>query len=134
MGNHLGERIKELRNHYNLSVKEFSAKCGLSHVAVFHLESGRTVKPHRSSLQRMASVFGTTTEWLLFGKNQMLPQGEKEMYSDSHAHDSFWKEEAYLEIKSKNLMLEKEVDRLWQMLSHFTSGTSPNFQHVLDVG
>ncbi|MDI1354299.1 MAG: helix-turn-helix transcriptional regulator [bacterium] len=134
MENLLGSRIKELRSHYNLSVKEFATRCGLSHVAIFHLESGRTLKPHRSSLQRIASIFGTTTDWLLFGRNEMLPQGDKEIYTENNSLDSFWKDEAYLEIKSKNVMLEKEVERLWQMLSHFTSGTNPNFQRILDVG
>ena len=134
MENSIGQRIKELRTHYNLSVKEFAAKCGLSHVAIFHLENGRTLKPHRSSLQRMASVFGTTADWLLFAKNEMLPNGTKEIYIDEAEDGSFWKEETYLEIKSKNLMLEKEVERLWQMLSHFTTGSKPNFERMLDAG
>jgi transcriptional regulator with XRE-family HTH domain len=131
--NVIGQRIKELRTHYNLSVKEFAGKCGLSHVAIFHLENGRTLKPHRSSLQRMAAVFGTTPDWLLYGKNEMLPNGSKEIYNDEDENDNFWKEEAYLEIKSKNIMLEKEIERLWQMLSHFATGAKPNFEHMRDA-
>lgn len=134
MENLIGLRIKELRTHYNLSVKEFAVKCGLSHVAIFHLENGKTLKPHRSSLQRMASIFGTTADWLLFGKNDMLPNGTKEIYAENNEQEHFWKEEAYLEIKSKNLMLEKEIERLWQMLSHFTAGTKPNFERIRDAG
>lgn len=133
MENSLGQRIKDLRTHYNLSVKEFAVKCGLSHVAIFHLENGKTIKPHRSSLQRIAAIFGTTSDWLLFGKNEMLPNGDKEIYAEEQ-QDSFWKDEAYLEIKSKNVMLEKEIERLWQMMSHFTSGAKPDFQRMLDVG
>jgi hypothetical protein len=45
----------------------------------------------------------------------------------------FWKEDAYLEIKSKNAILEKEIERLWQMLSHFTTGAKPNFQPIRDA-
>lgn len=134
MENLIGLRIKELRTHYNLSVKEFAVKCGLSHVAIFHLENGKTLKPHRSSLQRMASIFGTTADWLLFGKNDMLPNGTKEIYAENNEQEHFWKDEAYLEIKSKNLMLEKEIERLWQMLSHFTAGTKPNFERIRDAG
>src|SRR5688572_23274122 len=134
MENSLGQRIKELRMHYNLSVKEFAVKCGLSHVAIFHLENGKTIKPHRSSLQRIASIFGTTSDWLLFGKNEMLPNGVKEIYADESMQDSFWKDEAYQEIKNKNQMLEKEIERLWQMVSHFTTGAKPDFQRMLDVG
>lgn len=134
MENLIGYRIRELRTHYNLSVKEFAAKCGLSHVAIFHLENGRTLKPHRSSMQRMATVFGTTGDWLLYGKSEMLPNGIKEIYADENANDNLWKEEAYLELKSKNVILEKEIERLWQILSHFTTGTKPNFERMRDVG
>jgi transcriptional regulator with XRE-family HTH domain len=130
MENSLANRIKDLRSHYNLGVKDFAVKCGLSHVAIFHLESGKTLKPHKSSLQRMAAVFGTSTEWLLFGKNEMLPNGTKEFVDNDQ--DTFWKSEAYLEIKSKNVMLEKEIERLWQMVSHLT-GTKP-FSRMLDAG
>lgn len=134
MENSIGQRIKELRTHYNLSVKEFASKCGLSHVAIFHLENGKTTKPHRSSLQRMASIFGTTADWLLFGKNEMLPNGAKDIYTGEAGDESYWKDEAYLEIKSKNIMLEKEIERLWQMLSHFTTGSKPNFERMRDAG
>lgn len=133
MENTIGQRIRELRTHYNLSVKEFAVKCGLSHVAIFHLESGKTLKPHRSSLQRMATIFGTTADWLLYGKSEMLPNGEKEIYTLENNTDAYWKDEAYLEIKSKNMMLEKEIERLWQMISHFTAGTKPNFERMLDA-
>jgi transcriptional regulator with XRE-family HTH domain len=133
MENSIGQRVKELRSHYNLSVKEFAAKCGLSHVAIFHLENGRTLKPHRSSLQRMANVFGTSADWLLFAKNEMLPNGSKEIYAEEETNVDFWKEDAYLEIKSKNAILEKEIERLWQMLSHFTTGSKPNFQPIRDA-
>jgi transcriptional regulator with XRE-family HTH domain len=131
MENTIAKRIKQLRAHYNLGVKEFAERCSLSHVAIFHLESGKTVKPHKSSLQRIANVFGTTAEWILFGKNEMLPNGTRELQTEVTG-DVFWKEEAYLEIKSRNAMLEKEVERLWQMISHFTSGSKPNFR-MLDA-
>jgi transcriptional regulator with XRE-family HTH domain len=134
MENEIGLRIKELRTHYNLSVKEFAHKCGLSHVAIFHLENGKTVKPHRSSIQRMASIFGTTSDWLLYGRSEMLPNGDKEIYTDENGQDNFWKEEAYLEVKNRNGVLEKEIERLWQIVNHFTTGTKPDFQRIRDVG
>lgn len=130
MENTIASRLRQLRLHYNLSVKEFAAKCNLSHVAIFHLENGKTVKPHKSSMQRVATVYGTTVDWILYGKNEMLPNGIKEL-TESEASD-FWKAEAYMEIKSRNAMLEKEIERLWQMVSHFTSGSKPNFR-MLDA-
>lgn len=133
MENSVALRIKQLRSHYNLSVKEFAVKAGLSHVAIFHLENGKTLKPHRGSLQRIANVFGTTSDWILYGTGDMLPAGKVHIYADENAYESLWKEEAFLEIKQKNNMLEREVERLWQMISHFTSGTKPNLQIVMDA-
>lgn len=124
-------RIKQLRTHYNLSVKEFAQKCGLSHVAIFHLENGKTNKPHRGSLQRIATVFGTTADWILYGTGEMLPNGTIQIYVDANL-ESHWKDEAFQEIRNKNSLLEKEVERLWQMINHFTSGAKPNLQIVMD--
>ena len=132
MENTVAQRIRALRNHYNLGVKEFAGKCNLSHVAIFHLENGKTLKPHKSSVQRIANMYGTTVDWILYGKNEMLPNGTKD-FNDEPDNGMFWKDEAYLEIKSRNAMLEKEVERLWQMVSHFTSGSKPNFR-MLDAG
>jgi len=130
MENTIALRIRQLRTHYNLSVKEFASKCNLSHVAIFHLENGRTLKPHKSSMQRVASVYGSTVDWILYGKNEMLPNGTKEL-SETEAND-FWKDEAFLELKSRNAILEKEIERLWQMINHFTNGQKPNFR-MLDA-
>ena len=128
----LANRIKELRSHYNMGIKEFGVRCGLSHVAIFHLENGRTSKPQKSSLQRIANVFGTTQEWLLHGIGEMLPNGVKDLDAAEKQTGDFWKEEAYMELKSRNLLLEKEVERLWQMLNHFTNGIKPNYHRALE--
>lgn len=130
----LAHRIKELRSHYNMGIKEFGLRCGLSHVAIFHLESGRTTRPQKSSLHRIIAVFGTTNEWMLYGVGEMLPNGIKELDLEKESNE-FWKDEAYLEMKNKNLLLEKEVERLWQIVNHFTSNTSdmkPSLSHALE--
>jgi transcriptional regulator with XRE-family HTH domain len=132
MSNSLGERIRQLRQHYHLGVKEFASMCSLSHVAVFQMENGRTAKPHKSSMHRIARVFGTSVDWLLFGKNEMLPNGTRDIYSSET--DSQWKEEAYLEIKNRNVYLEREVERLWQIIGHFTVGNKPELKKILDAG
>jgi transcriptional regulator with XRE-family HTH domain len=134
MENSTGQRLRQLRAHYNLSVKEFAVKCGLSHVAIFQMENGKTLKPHKSTLLRISAIFGTTIDWILYGKNEMLPNGSRELGNDQQLQDNFWKNEAYLELKSKNLMLEKEIERLWQMIHSFSGIKKSRFDHVLDVG
>jgi transcriptional regulator with XRE-family HTH domain len=132
MENSVAQRIKQLRSHYNLSVKEFAVKSGLSHVAIFHLESGRTLKPHRGSLQRIVSVFGTSADWILYGTNEMLPHGTVQIFPEDSEVVGGWKDEAFMEIKTKNAILEKEIERLWQMISHFTSGSKQGLQIVME--
>lgn len=129
----IGPRIKQLRTFYGLSIREFAHLCGLSRLAVFNLESNKTQKPHPSSLQKMVNVFGTTVEWLLTGKDEMLPNGMKEIFRDDAEKESLKKDEAYLEIKSKNMMLEKEVERLWQILDHFMSDSRMNLSRIKDA-
>ncbi|MBX3163760.1 MAG: helix-turn-helix transcriptional regulator [Bacteroidetes bacterium] len=117
----IANRIKELRNCYNMGVKEFANRCGLSHVAVFHFEGGKTQRPHRASLNKIISTYGTTAEWLLHGQGDMLPNGARNFYAVSEIEaNGFWKDEAYQELKHKNTLLEKEVERLWRMMNHFT--------------
>ena len=133
MKNSTGERIRALRTFYDLSVKEFATFCGLSHVAIFHIESGKTARPHKTSLVRMAAGFGTTVDWLLYGHDQMLPQGRKDLNLQSGAADQFWTKEAYLELKNRNQMLEKELERVWQVV-HQLSGLNKNRLEMLDAG
>ena len=134
MENLIGKRIKELRAHYNMGVKEFASRCGLSHVAVFHLEKGKTLKPHKSSLLRITNVFGTTMDWLLYGKNEMLPSGTREIPLQEELSAIHWKQEAYQELKNKNQLLEKEIERLWQMIGHFTSQEPTQYRKVVGAG
>ena len=134
MENLIGQRIKDLRSYYNLGLKEFSEKCGLSHVAVFHLENGKTLKPHKNSLQRIASTYGTSADWILYGHSEMLPQGAKNIYAPEREQDMQWKEEAYHELKSKTQLLEKEVERLWQIISHITAHSTAGIRSVMKAG
>lgn len=125
-------KIKDLRLYYKLSVKEFALKSGLSHVAIFHLENGRTANPHRSSLLRIANAFGTTLEWLRWGEQEMLPRGKKELQEESTTESLHWKSEMFAELKSKNELLEREIERLWKMVHHL-SGDLKNQEQTMDI-
>src|SRR6478609_6160512 len=111
MENNIADRIKALRAHYNLSVKEFAHKCGLSHVAIFQLEKGKTLKPHKGTLIKIAKLFGAQIDWILYGKGDMLPYGSLMIHETELTGEKSWQEEAYLEVKQKNVLLEREVER-----------------------
>lgn len=127
-------RIKTLRSHYNLSVKEFAHKCGLSHVAIFQLEKGKTAKPHKGTLLKLAGLFGVNIDWLLYGKGEMLPNGSQNLYDRESNTESSWRDEAFMEMRHKNELLEKEIDRLWQLLDKFTKHETPAFENIRILG
>jgi transcriptional regulator with XRE-family HTH domain len=124
-----GTRIKELRAYYKLGIKEFGSRCGISHVAIFNLESGKTNKPQSASLQKIITCYGTTHEWLFYGIGEMLPNGMPGIgLLETKQEDVSWREDVFLELKNKNAMLEKEVERLWQMLQHLTQHSELKFK------
>jgi transcriptional regulator with XRE-family HTH domain len=128
----IGERVLELRSYYGLSQTEFAHRCKLTPVAILNLEKGQVKNPRESSIQSMATVYGSTTEWLLHGEGEMLPNGIKEFTAEgAPTLANPWKDEAYAEVKSKNDFLQKEVDRLWAMIQHLTGGAKPNFLRAL---
>jgi transcriptional regulator with XRE-family HTH domain len=128
MEKNVGSRIKKLRTYYQLGRKEFGLRCGLSHVAIFQLENGKTSKPQNSSLQKIVECYGTTNEWLRYGIGNMLPSGRQVLNEAALKQENIiWKNEAYVELKNKNELLEKEVERLLQMVNHFTQHTELKF-------
>lgn len=134
MEQNLASRIKILRTHYNLSIKEFALRCGLSHVAIFQLEKGKTLKPHKGTLIKIAKLFGVQIDWVLNGTGDMLPNGNVKIHELNINNDAHWQEEAYQALKQKNILLEKEVDRLWQLLSHYTNTIKPDYENLRLLG
>lgn len=134
MENTIAERIKTLRLHYQLSVKEFAHKCGLSHVAIFQLEKGKTLKPHKGTLIKMAKLFGAHIDWLLYGKGEMLPNGSFMIHDTDSEDEQTWKDQAYHELKQKNILLEKELERLWQLLDRYTKNDHTDFENIRILG
>ncbi|MEI6020528.1 MAG: helix-turn-helix transcriptional regulator [Bacteroidota bacterium] len=133
MENLIGNRIKCLRSAYNLGLKDFASYCGLSHVAIFHLESGKTAKPHRNSIQRIANNFGTTTNWLLYGEDCMLPNGKAELDINHNPDFSDRKESAFEELKNTNRILEQENERLWQLIQNMQVHSHKSLEQVKEA-
>jgi transcriptional regulator with XRE-family HTH domain len=129
MENLIGKRIKLLRKTYNLGLKDFASYCQLSHVAIFHLENGKTSKPHRRSLQKMADNFGTSINWIINGEDEMLPKGKVSLKKQDVVTSDFWKEEAYNQLKDSNKLLEKEVERLWQIIQLYQNANQKSFRN-----
>lgn len=133
MENLIAERIKLLRKTYNLGLKDFASYCQLSHVAIFHLENGKTSLPHRRSLQKMADTFGTSINWILNGEDEMLPNGKVSLKKQDSIVSDYWKEEAYNQLKDSNKLLEKEVERLWHIIKHYQITNQKTFESIKEA-
>lgn len=110
--NSFGKRLSELRLAYCLSAIEFGFKCGLSGVAIFNLERGKSSTMKRKSIENIIATYGTTKEWLLLGEGVMLPNGKIKFDQKNSTPEDL----KLIELKIKNAMLEKEVERLCKLL------------------
>lgn len=123
----LGNRIKELKIVYSLDREQFSCCCGLSYLTIFNLEKGKINRPQSHTVKKIANTFGTSAEWLLYGKGEMLPHGIKDLDAEEEPISPKDKvsHTTYVELKLKNDLLEKELDRLWKVVAFVFEKEAP---------
>lgn len=117
----IGDRIKILRTQYNMSLREFAAKCEVSYVIIHKYETRKKNHPNITTLYKIVNVFGTTIDWLVEGKGDMLPNGMNYKVVRENELFNFWQDEAFLQQESRIETLEKEINRLWGIINHFTN-------------
>jgi transcriptional regulator with XRE-family HTH domain len=114
----IGQRVRELRLYYKMSIYKFANCCGLTHVAIFNIERGKTETPRAYSLNRIIDTFGTTQQWLLYSIEPMLPNGRVTPSNASNkVGQGFVTRKDYIELKNKYLKLEEEINRIKKELS-----------------
>lgn len=126
----VNERIKMLRTSLNLTQSEFSEIVGLTNTQLSRIENGNGA-PQNATLKGILDNIDVSKDWLLNGTGELNPQIN--IKSKLANNNSQWKDEAYFEVKSKNAILEKELERLWQMVQHLTGGAKPNFRKALNL-
>lgn len=52
----IGEKVKELREQRGLDVKELAILAGLTPGCIYHIETGRRLRPETRTLSRLARV------------------------------------------------------------------------------
>lgn len=79
---HIGDNIKKLREHLNLTQKEFGSKIGRSHQAIQKYESNDTpVK--QAMLILISQAYNVNPDWLLNGTGEMfLGENKQQALSD----------------------------------------------------
>lgn len=120
----IGDRIKILRTHYNMSLREFATKCEVSYVIIHKYEARKKNHISVSTLYKIVNIFGTTIDWLVEGKGQMLPNGMNYKAVRENELFNFWQDEAFIQQEFRIETLEKEINRLWSIINHFTNSSS----------
>jgi len=82
----LGERLRELRKRSGKTQKEFGELFGLSESAIGMYERNQR-RPDYETLQRFASHFNTTVNYLLYGKTENNPLPQSDKLSDKDERD-----------------------------------------------
>ena len=80
---HIGDNIKKLREHLNLTQKEFGSKIGRSHQAIQKYESNETpVK--QAMLILISQAYNVNPDWLVTGDGEMFLDNtsRQQEYSD----------------------------------------------------
>jgi transcriptional regulator with XRE-family HTH domain len=67
----IGERLKQLRKHENLTQADFASKIKLTHSIVSLIESGKRQLTEQS-LHIICLTFGVNENWLLSGSGEMF--------------------------------------------------------------
>jgi len=64
-------RLKQIRNYFNLSIREFSKQIYFSHGVYGQVECGKR-EPNDRIIQLICSKFNVNKDWLLTGKSKMF--------------------------------------------------------------
>jgi transcriptional regulator with XRE-family HTH domain len=65
------DRLKQIRNYFNLTIREFSKKIYFSHSVYGQVEYGNR-KPNDRIIQLISSKFNVNKEWILNGEGNMF--------------------------------------------------------------
>ena len=65
------DRIREVREHFGLSMEKFGARIGIGKTSVSLLESGKN-NPSLQTILLICYVFGISEKWLRTGEGPML--------------------------------------------------------------
>lgn len=61
----MGERIKELRKQHRMSMEELGRHLGVGKTAIYKYENGEVENLPRSSIEKMAIIFGVSPSYLM---------------------------------------------------------------------
>lgn len=64
----LGDNIKDLREHFGMTIKDLSIKSSVGQSTISEIETGKALNPKSDTLSKIANTFNITID-VLFSKN-----------------------------------------------------------------
>lgn len=122
------ERLCDVLKTLNIDTNEAANRVGLSYTTMHRIVTNAN-NPNKSTLKSIANGLNLSYDWLLTGKGKMFNEVAKQV---AVVNEAPWKDEAYQNLKGENTRMQKEIERLWQMVSMYTSGAKPNFYKALE--
>lgn len=86
------ERIREVREHFGLSMEKFGARIGIGKTSISLLESGKN-NPSVQTVALICREFGVNEHWLRTGEGEMFEQTRKTVLDRLAAEYSLDKEQ-----------------------------------------
>lgn len=108
-----------LKKSLRLGNLEFCAKADISTATLHNIVSGINIRP--KTVRTIATNLNVDSEWIFTGKGDMFIPEQKDAKEFSLEVE---------QLKQENARLQKEIDRLWQLIGH---DRKLNFLNALDV-
>ena len=100
------DRIREVREHFGLSMEKFGSRIGIGKASISLLESGKN-NPSVQTIALICREFGVNEQWLRTGEGEMFEQTRESVLDRLAAEYSLDKEqvsviEAFLDLDAKD--------------------------------
>lgn len=116
MGDTTNERVSQLLKTLKIDEVEASQRIGKNSSTLYRITS-KSNAPTKTTLKLIADSLGANYNWLLTGSGDMFK-------ADT---ENPWRDALVSQIKDENNRLQKELERVWQMVQHLSGGAKPNF-------
>lgn len=97
----IGERLLALRTEYGLSAEKLANLVGVTRVTIDNIESGTTAKPYPKNIEAICKALGSTSEWLVNGKGEMLPNGKVDLTERDRPVANIYQDTLYKELRDQ---------------------------------
>lgn len=125
------DRIREVREHFGLSMEKFGARIGIGKTSISLLESGKN-NPSVQTVSLICREFGVNERWLRTGEGEMFEQ-TRESVLDRLSDEYDLDREQRAVIESFLDLTPAERDVIIKYVHNFYNRTAPTPPRRVDV-